>query len=73
MIDKQRVYNVIRKTEYCPTNETIVNISTFSTRAAANTAMKDYTDKAQQQLKIMIKQKTGEEVEPKESGFQIHE
>lgn len=65
MIDKQRVYNVIRKTEYCPTNETIVNISTFSTRAAANTAMKDYTDKAQQQLKLMIKQKTGEEVEPK--------
>ena len=65
MADKQRVYNVIRKTEYCPINETTVNVSTFSTRAAANTAMKDYTDEAQQQLKLMIKQKTGEEVEPK--------
>lgn len=65
MAEKQRVYNVIRKTEYCPINETTVNVSTFSTRAAANMAMKDYTDKAQQQLKLMIKQKTGEEVELK--------
>ena len=29
MADKQRVYNVIRKTEYCPINETTVNVSTF--------------------------------------------
>lgn len=35
MAEKQRVYNVIRKAEYCPINETTVNVSTFSTRAAA--------------------------------------
>lgn len=40
---EQRVYNLVRKTEYRSMGKTTVEVSTFSSRAAANAAMWDFT------------------------------
>lgn len=60
---EQRVYNLVRKTEYRSMGKTTVEVSTFSSRAAANAAMWDFTNALKQELKQM-KGQSGEKAEP---------
>lgn len=60
MTKKQRVYNLVRRTEYRAINRTTIGVATFSSQAAANAATEYYVELVEQSLKRLFKEWTGE-------------